>query len=422
MASRLTGQVNQFLINEKIEYPNRPNHSGMLRDDIKQSAQRIFKDVIENRRHLHAHPELSFCEYETSAFVKARLDEIGIPWEPMAGTGIVAMIRGEKPSDQVIALRADMDALPITEANDISYASQNKGVMHACGHDVHTSSLLGATKILQSVKAKFGGTIKIIFQPGEEKIPGGASLMIKEGVLENPKPGAIIGQHVMPGIDCGKIGIREGKHMASMDEIFVTVRGKGGHGAQPHQNIDPVLITSHIIVAMQQVVSRMADPMLPTVLSFGKLIANGAINVIPDEVYMEGTFRTLDEKWRDEAHVRMKKMAETIAKSMGGSCEFNIVRGYPFLVNDEKLTEQVRTFSEEYLGKENVLELEVWMAAEDFAYYSQVTNSCFYLLGVGNKEKGISSSLHTPTFNIDEHALEISTGLMAFIALKRLGN
>ena len=246
--------------------------------------------------------------------------------------------------------------------------------------------------------------------------------MIKEGVLENPKPGAIIGQHVMPGIDCGKIGIRAGKHMASMDEIFVTVRGKGGHGAQPHQNIDPVLITSHIIVAMQQIVSRMADPMLPTVLSFGKLIANGAINVIPDEVYMEGTFRTLDEKWRDEAHVRMKKMAETIAKSMGGSCEFTIVRGYPFLVNDEKLTEQVRTFAEEYLGKENVLDLDVWMAAEDFAYYSQVTNSCFYLLGVGNKEKGITSSLHTPTFNIDENALEISTGLMAYIAVKRLGN
>jgi amidohydrolase len=394
----------------------------MLIDEIKQSAQKIYSNVIENRRYLHAHPELSFCEYETSAYVKAGLDEMGIPWKAMAGTGVVAIIQGKKKSDGIVALRADMDALSITEANDVMYASQNKGVMHACGHDVHTSSLLGTAKILQSIKSKFGGTVKLIFQPGEEKIPGGASLMISEGVLENPKPGAVIGQHVMPGIDCGKIGIRKGKHMASMDEIYITVLGKGGHGAQPHQNIDPVLITSHIIVALQQIVSRMADPMLPTVLSFGKLIANGAVNIIPDEVYIEGTFRTLDEKWRAEAHVRMKKIAESIAGSMGGSCEFNIVWGYPPLINEEKLTEQVRTFAEEYLGKDNVLDLDIWMAAEDFAYYSQVTDSCFYLLGTGNKEKEIVSSLHTPTFNIDETALALSTGLMAYIAVKRLGN
>lgn len=394
----------------------------MLRDEIHQSAQKIHNSVVENRRHLHAHPELSFCEYETSAYVKARLDEMGIPWKAIANTGVVAIIEGEKLSDQVVALRADMDALPITEANDVIYASQNKAVMHACGHDAHTSSLLGTAKILQSIKSKFGGIVKLIFQPGEEKIPGGASLMIKEGVLENPKPDAVIGQHVMPGIDCGKIGIRKGKHMASMDEIYATVRGKGGHGAQPHLNIDPVLITSHIIVALQQIVSRMADPMLPTVLSFGKLIANGAVNIIPDEVYIEGTFRTLDEKWRAEAHKQIKKMAETIAESMGGSCDFKIVRGYPFLVNEEKLAEQVKTFAEEYLGKDNVLDLDIWMAAEDFAYYSQVTDSCFYLLGTGNKEKGITSSLHTPTFNIDETALAISTGLMAYIAVKRLGN
>ena len=264
--------------------------------------------------------------------------------------------------------------------------------------------------------------VKLIFQPGEEKLPGGASLMLKDGVLENPKPDAIIGQHVNPGIDCGKIGIRSGRFMASMDEIFVTVRGKGGHGAQPHQNIDPVLITSHIIVAMQQIVSRMADPMLPTVLSFGKLIANGAINVIPDEVYMEGTFRTLDENWRTEAHKRIIKMAEAIAESMGGSCNFKIVRGYPFLVNEEKLTADVKTFAQEYLGRDNVMDLDIWMAAEDFAYYSQVADSCFYLLGTGNKEKGITSSLHTPTFNIDEEALAVSTGLMAYIALRQLGN
>ena len=394
----------------------------MLSDEIKEAAQRVFNEVIENRRHLHAHPELSFCEYETSGFIKQKLDQMGISWTAMADTGIVAVMQGERASQRVIALRADIDALPIAEANEVTYASQNKGIMHACGHDAHTSSLLGAAQILQSLKSKFGGTIKLIFQPAEEKLPGGASIMIKEGVLENPVPEAIIGQHVMPALECGKIGIREGRFMASMDEIFVKVRGKGGHGAQPHQNIDPVLITSHIIVALQQIVSRMADPMLPTVLSFGKVIANGAINVIPDEVYIEGTFRTLDEKWRDEAHVKIKTMAETIAKSMGGSCEFNIVRGYPPLVNEKRLTEHVRSFAEDYLGKENVLDLDVWMAAEDFAYYSQAANSCFYLLGVGNKEKGITSSLHTPTFNIDENALTLSTGLMAYIALKQLGN
>ena len=394
----------------------------MLRDEIKQAAQIVFNDVIANRRHLHAHPELSFCEYETSGFIKRKLDQMGISWKAMADTGIVGLIQGEKSSERVIALRADIDALPITEASDVDYASQNAGIMHACGHDAHASSLLGAAQILQSLKDKFGGTIKLIFQPAEEKLPGGASIMIKEGVLKDPVPEAIIGQHVMPAIECGKIGIREGRFMASMDEIFVTVRGKGGHGAQPHQNIDPVLITSHIIVALQQIVSRMADPMLPTVLSFGKVIANGAINVIPGEVYIEGTFRTLDDKWRDEAHVKIKTMAETITKSMGGSCEFNIVRGYPPLINEEKLTGQVRSFAEDYLGRENVLDLDVWMAAEDFAYYSQAANSCFYVLGVGNKEKGITSSLHTSTFNIDESALALSTGLMAYIALKHLGN
>ena len=394
----------------------------MLKDEIQQLAKDIHDDVIENRRHLHAHPELSFCEYETSAFIKAKLDEMGIPWKSIGNTGIVGVIEGKKPSGNVIALRADIDALPITEANTVQYKSQNNGVMHACGHDAHTSSLLGTAKILQSIKNNFAGTVKLIFQPGEEKMPGGASMLITEGVLENPKPNTVIGQHVFPMLDAGKIAMRKGKFMASMDEIFVTVRGKGGHGAQPHQNIDPVLITSHIIVALQQVVSRMADPFLPTVLSFGKVIANGAINVIPDEVYVEGTFRTLDEKWRSEAHIKIKKMAEAIAESMGGSCDFNIIRGYPFLINEEKLTENIRSIAEEYIGKENVLDTDVWMAAEDFAYYSQAVDSCFFLLGVGNKNKEITSSLHTPTFNIDEDALGVSTGLMAFIAVKQLGN
>jgi amidohydrolase len=394
----------------------------MLKDKISLLAKEIYSDVVQNRRHLHAHPELSFHEYQTSAFVAQKLDELGIKYQKMANTGLVAIIQGEKPSEGVVALRADMDALPIVEANDVPYKSTNAGVMHACGHDAHTSSLLGTARILTELKKEFGGTVKLIFQPAEEKLPGGANMMIKEGVLENPKPDAVIGQHVMPLIEAGQVGFRSGKYMASTDEIYVTVYGKGGHGAQPQQNIDPVLITSHIIIALQQIISRVADPKTPSVLSFGKVIANGATNVIPNEVYLEGTFRTMDEDWRDRAHEKMKKMAEGIAEAMGGRCDFNIVRGYPFLINEEKLTAEVRAYAEDFLGKENVLDLDIWMAAEDFAYYSQVSDACFYRLGTGNKERGITSSVHTPTFDVDEESLKLSTGLMAYIALKQLGN
>jgi amidohydrolase len=394
----------------------------MLITEIKNLAKEIHGEIVDFRRHLHSHPELSFQEYETSAFVKKQLDTMGIHWQAVADTGVLASVSGMIPSGEVVALRADMDALPIQEMNTVPYASVHANVMHACGHDFHTSSLLGSVKILNRLKDRFKGTIKFFFQPGEEVIPGGASHMIRDGVLENPKVDAVIGQHAMPRLEVGKIGIRKGKHMASMDSLFVRIIGKGGHGAQPHLNIDPVVIAAHIILALQQIVSRMAHPGDPTVLSFGKVIANGAINVIPDEVYMEGTFRAMNETWRNEAHRRMTKMAEEIADSMGGKCEFRIQRGYPFLVNEEKLTDQVRSYAVEYLGEENVLDEDIWMAAEDFAYYSQVADSCFYLCGVGNKERGIQSSLHTPTFDIEEDVLALSTGLMAFIALKRLGN
>ncbi|MDB5013157.1 MAG: amidohydrolase [Daejeonella sp.] len=391
-----------------------------LKEKVSRLADQIHNGVISNRRHLHANPELSFHEYNTSAFVKSQLDGLGIPYKSMADTGIVALIIGNIQSDKVVALRADMDALPILEANNVSYKSINEGIMHACGHDVHTSSLLGTARILNELRDDFAGTVKLIFQPAEEKLPGGASIMIKEGVLENPRPDAILGQHVMPLIEVGKVGFRAGKYMASTDEIYVTVKGKGGHGAQPQQNIDPVVITSHIIIALQQIVSRIADPKMPSVLSFGKVIANGATNVIPNEVYLEGTFRTMDEVWRKEAHVKMKKMAEGIAEAMGGSCDFNIMNGYPFLVNEEKLTTQVRGFAEEYLGEENVVDLDIWMAAEDFAYYSQAADACFYRLGTRNEERGITSSVHTPTFDIDENALKVSTGLMAYMTARRL--
>lgn len=394
----------------------------MIKDKIKDLAETIFNDVVGYRRHIHANPELSFKEFETSLFIKDKLTKWGIEFTDCANTGVVGLIKGNKPSDKVIALRADMDALPIHEANDKPYRSKNHGVMHACGHDVHSSSLLGTAYILNQLKDDFGGTIKLIFQPAEELLPGGASIMIKEGVLENPKPNAIVGQHVMPLIDAGKVGFRSGIYMASTDELYVTVTGKGGHGAQPHQNIDPVVIASHIIIALQQIVSRNADPRLPSVLSFGKVIANGATNIIPNEVKIEGTFRTLDENWRAEAHVRMKKMAEGMAESMGGSCDFDIHKGYPFLINEEKLTANARSFAEDFLGKENVIDLDIWMAAEDFSFYSQVTDACFYRLGTGNAAKDTQHSVHTPKFDVDEDALKLSTGLMAYIAVKQLGN
>lgn len=391
-----------------------------MKNVIKQLAKKFFSETVENRRHLHRNPELSFEEYNTSAFVKAELDKLGIPHQAMANTGVVGLITGDLASDKVIALRADMDALPITEVEGRSYGSQNIGVMHACGHDVHTSSLLGVARILNELKPHFGGQIKLIFQPGEERLPGGASLMIKEGVLINPSPEAIFGQHVMPFIEAGKVGFRSGQYMASCDELFMTVRGKGGHGAQPHQNIDPIAITAQIISALQQVVSRYADPRIPTVLSWGKIIGNGATNIVPDEVYLEGTFRTFNEEWRAKAHEKMVKIAVGIAESMDATCEFEVRKGYPYLVNEPATTALAREAAVDYLGEENVVELDLWPAAEDFSYYSQVANACFYRLGTGNKAKGIQSAVHTPTFDIDEDALELSIGLMAYIAISKL--
>jgi amidohydrolase len=392
-----------------------------LKAKIQDLAKQIYPELVETRRHLHAHPELSFQEFETSAFVKKQLELIGVDSiETKANTGWVAMIRGRNPDKKVIALRADIDALPIEEKNEVNYKSVNTGVMHACGHDVHTTSLLGVAKILCSLRNEFEGSVKLLFQPGEEKLPGGASIMIKEGALANPTPTSILGQHVMPLIPVGKIGFRSGLYMASTDELYVKVIGKGGHGAMPHLNIDTVLIASHIIVALQQIVSRAANPIIPSVLSFGKVIANGATNVIPNEVYLEGTFRTLDEKWRSEAHVKMKKLAEQLAESMGGKCEFEIRRGYPFLMNDIPLTEKMKACAREYMGEENIVDLDIWMAAEDFSYYSQEMPACFYRLGTRNEERGIVSSVHTPTFDVDEKSLEIGAGLMTWLAIKEL--
>ena len=389
-------------------------------DKIKQLAHTYAPDTVQVRRHIHANPELSFEEYNTAAYVKQVLEQYGIPSESMADTGLVALIKGRNPEKKTIALRADLDALPIVEANEVDYKSKNEGVMHACGHDVHTASLLGAARILQDLREEFEGTVKLVFQPGEEKFPGGASIMIKEGVLQNPAPEGIVGQHVFPMLPAGKVGFKSGMYMASADEIYITVKGKGGHAALPEMNVDPVLISAHLIVALQQIVSRHASPKTPSVLSFGKVEAKGATNVIPNEVKIEGTFRTMNEEWRREAHKKIKKLAEGLCESMGGSCDTDIKNGYPYLKNDPELTGVARNAAEAYLGTDNVVDLDLWMGAEDFAYYSQEVPACFYRLGTRNEERGITSGVHTPTFDIDEAALETGIGLMAYIALQEL--
>jgi len=388
-------------------------------DKVKERADHYFSKLVEIRKHLHQYPELSFEENKTADFVFSTLQSIGLHPERMAKTGVVAMIN-DGHSGPVIALRADLDALPIQEMNDVTYKSLNNGVMHACGHDVHTASLLGAAMILNDLKADLSGSIKFIFQPGEEKLPGGASIMIKEGVLEKPKPASIVGQHVFPELEVGKVGFRSGMYMASCDEIHITVKGKGGHGAMPHLAIDPVLISSHLVIALQQVVSRKSNPLIPSVLSIGKFIANGATNVIPDQAKLEGTFRTFDEEWRIEAHQEIIKIAENLVRSMGGACDIDITKGYPFVYNDEELTERSRLSAVKYLGEQNVVELPMRATGEDFSFYTQAMPGTFYRLGVANAAKGITHPVHSAHFDADEEALRIGSGLMAWIAMNEL--
>ena len=394
-----------------------------LLETIKNLASEYFDEVQSIRRHLHQNPELSMQEYETAKYITQKLDEYGICWRgEVAGTGIVGIIDNGGDAGQVFALRADMDALPIQEENSCSYASHKAGVMHACGHDVHMACLLGAAKILQNTRDHWSGVIKLIFQPSEETLPGGASLMIREGVLQNPEAAGIFGQHVAPQLETGKVGIRKGIYMASADEIYITVKGKGGHAATPHLVIDPVLIASHIIVALQQIVSRNNTPWIPSVLSFGKISGEGRTNVIPSEVKLEGTFRTFSELWRNEAHKKIISIARNVAQGMGGDCDVNIIKGYPFLKNDNALSDYFHKFASEYIGAKNIVDLELSMTSEDFAFYSQQIPACFYRLGTRNEGKGISSNVHTPTFDVDEQALLTGMGLMAWLTIKTLTN
>lgn len=386
-----------------------------MQEKIKALARQYAPSFIEVRRHLHAHPELSYQEFETSKYVQGKLAEFGIPFEVKATTGVTGLIKGRNPGTRIIALRADMDALPIREENEVPYKSTRDGVMHACGHDVHTTCLLGAAKILQELRDEWEGTVKLIFQPGEEKNPGGASLMIKDGVLENPKPQGILALHVNTILEAGNLSFRSGKVMASADELYFTVKGKGGHAASPHLTVDPILISSHLVIALQQVISRNNNPFNPSVLSIAAFNGGNTTNVIPNEVKLMGTFRAMDEEWRFKAHELIRRTATDLVHAMGGELDLHIDVGYPCVMNNEQLTANAMEKAKEYMGAAQVSETELRMGAEDFGYYAQEIPACFYRLGTMNKSKGITAGVHTPTFNIDESAIEIGMGMMAWL-------
>ena len=390
----------------------------MLIDKIKILAKQDFDFLVKTRRHLHSNPELSYQEFETSRFIQSKLSAWNIPFQIMATTGVVGLIKGRNPDSRIIALRADIDALPITEENDIEYKSKNIGVMHACGHDVHTTCLLGAAKILNELKEEWEGTVKLIFQPGEERNPGGATLMIKDGVLENPKPSAIVGLHVHPGLPLGKLSFRKGKVMASADEIYITVYAQGGHAAAPHLTADAILIASQIIVSLQQIISRNNNPTSPSVLSICSFHGGNTTNVLPSQVKLMGTFRTMDEVWRYKAHELISNQVLGIAEAMGAKAEIKIDVGYPSVFNDEKITEAVTELSNQFAGNQNTEETELRMGAEDFGFYAQKISGCFLRLGVRNEEEGIIHNVHTPRFNIDERALETGAGFMAWVGVQ----
>ncbi|HTN16528.1 MAG TPA: M20 family metallopeptidase [Chitinophagaceae bacterium] len=392
-------------------------------ETIRQKARELFPELQRIRHHIHAHPELSFQEFETASFVAAELDRIGVSYtKGIAGTGIVALIEGRNPGKKCLAIRAELDALPITEQNNTAYTSVNEGVMHACGHDVHTACLLGLAQITHALRDNWEGTLKLIFQPGEEMHPGGGSMMIAEGVLQAPAVDAILALHVYPHLPAGVVGFRGGQYMASTDEIHITIEGKGGHAALPHQTIDPIAISAQVIVALQQVISRRSNPIIPSVLSFGKIAGGTVNNVIPDTVELAGTLRTMDEGWRAEAHQLIRDVVTNTCSSFGAKAHIDIPKGYPSLFNDEQLTAQIRSFAADFLGTEHVRQLSLRMTADDFAFYSHAVPGCYFRLGTNTNNERHTTSVHNARFDIDESALETGAGLMSYAALSYLNS
>jgi len=393
-----------------------------MKNKTRALAEDIFPEVVQLRRTIHENPELAFEEYETAQLVQQTLSPLGLDIQTgVAKTGIVATLEGAQPGPEIV-LRADMDALPIQEANDLAFRSKNDGKMHACGHDVHTSSLLGTAKILSALKGDLKGTVRFLFQPSEERLPGGAKVMIEEGALsaqgEREQPEVIFGQHVQPDLHVGKIGVRNGMYMASADEIYITIHGKGGHAAAPHYlDNDTILTASHIVVALQTIISRNCPPDVPGVVSIGKFIGDGATNVIPTQVRLEGTLRAMDESFRSKAHTLIQQTVEHTAKAFGARVDFDIKVGYPALFNHDMPTDFVRNAAQSYVGSENVVELDKWFASEDFAYYLRELPGSFYRIGVFSNKMSTQRALHTPHFDVDEEALKLSTGFMAYLAM-----
>ena len=391
-----------------------------LKEHILQLAHQYYEEVRNIRRHLHKYPELSFQEYDTATYLENQLGKMGLESSRVAGTGLTGTLGKIDEQMKTVALRADIDALPVFEKNKLEYSSKHEGRMHACGHDAHSAMLIGVLKILRSLDDQYAGNIRYIFQPGEEKLPGGAKKVIEEGLLEHPRPDLILGQHVYPELETGHIGFRPGPYMASTDEVYLTIKGQGGHGAMPHQYDDTVYLATQLIQSLQQVVSRKAPPTIPTVLSFGKIIANGATNVIPDEVYLEGTFRTMNEEWRNRAHQLIHDICRATFGHTQAWCEVDIVKGYPVLENHEEFTRHAIEYSKELWGRAAIDPLTIRMTAEDFAYYTQNIPGVFYRLGVASKEKGIDSPLHASTFNIDEEAMITGMANMAWLTISFL--
>lgn len=381
------------------------------------NAKALEPAIINWRRTLHKNPELSFREYETSAFIQQQLANMGIPFRVLAETGVVAHIG---KGDRCIALRADIDALPIQEETDVPFASQNPGVMHACGHDAHTAMLLGAAQILKQQEHSLNGVIKLIFQPGEEKIPGGASIMIREGVLEDPVPEIILGQHVNPAAPVGNASFVAGRMMASADELYWTIHGRSGHAAQPHLSVDPIVIAAHLVTQLQTIISRNLNPFEPGVLSVTSFHGGTVTNIIPEAVEMMGTLRSMNLEWREDAISRIENYSRLLATTMGGSCDVNVLRGYPPLINDEQTTIFARDAASDLLGHSNVTPFEPKMWGEDFAYYAQKIPACFWMLGIRSPHVEETPGLHNCRFVVDENALHIGTALMVNAALTRL--
>ena len=394
-----------------------------IRGQVMDLAAQLAPRYWEARCSLHMNPEPSFAEEKTSEFVQQHLEGLGISFTGgWAGHGVVAVIKGHAEGN-VVGLRADLDALPIHEQNDVAYRSQNEGWMHACGHDFHTACLLGVAEALHTLRNQWAGEVVLIFQPGEERLPGGASQMIEQGVLHRHKPHVMLAQHVTPEISAGEVGFKQGRFMASTDEIYITVTGKGGHAAMPASFISPIIAASNLVLGLEKEFMHpvsQAGMHYPTVFTIGKFEGLGATNVVPKEVKLEGTFRTFNEQWRKACHNVLQRFCLKFARKNHVEVDLRIVRGYPCLVNHPELTAFCEDEARQYLGEERVHSLPLRMTAEDFAFFSERMPVCFYRIGTGGQTPETRFNVHHPNFDVAQESMETALGLMTWLTLNAL--